>query len=65
MVATNLIDAKQECSANKQCSMFYDVYGGGYKFFACEISSKVDSSTAGSVLYKKGDTSILVSLISV
>ena len=53
MTSENLLDAKQECSQNPKCTMFYDSCGHGYGFFFCTKMSERDSSGCGSILHIK------------
>ena len=53
--ATNLNDAKLECSANPECRMFDDKGGRGERFTWCEGRAEVRVCPHGNVLYKKNN----------
>ena len=53
MTATTLSDARTECSENVNCHMFYDVFGFGDSFYACENTASIKGTEWGSILYQK------------
>ena len=58
MAATNLKDAKLECSANSDCLMFDDKGGKGERFGWCDGTAEIRVCTKGNVLYTKGNKNI-------
>ena len=58
----NLLDAKEECTQNLQCTMLYDDCGNGNSFRPCN-SKVISKSVCNSILYRKGATGKLVQLI--
>ena len=58
----NLLDAKDECTQNSQCTMLYDNCGNGNSFRPCS-GTVISKSGCNSILYRKGATGKLVELI--
>ena len=50
---TTLSAAKDKCSANSKCTMFYDMAGLGNKFRLCYDSTDIKLSTNGAIIYRK------------
>ena len=55
MNATNVNDAKLECSANPECRMFDDKGGRGKRFTWCENTAETRKCPYGNVLYSKNN----------
>ena len=53
LTSKNLLNAKQECSQNQNCTMFYDRCGKGNEFWFCSDVSETKDSTCDSILYSK------------
>ena len=54
----SFLEAKEACSINEKCDMFYD-RRGIKKYYLCEGSSTVKQSSKGSILYRKKGIYIL------
>ena len=50
---SNIIDAINECTKNKNCGMFFDNKGEMNEFILCNDGDDIELSSVGSVLYIK------------
>ena len=51
----DLSEAKETCSGDSNCYMFYDFNGTGNAFEYCSDAAELKSSSHGSILYKPGN----------
>ena len=61
MTSTNLHSAKQECTRNPYCDMFYDEQRESSVFYMCESAAYVwmsSTNSIGSTLYYDGNPNI-------
>ena len=60
MTSSTLDEAKEECSNDPTCTMFYrhcpeGLFTGGDDYRKCNVSSVIRSSACGSIVYTKGN----------
>ena len=54
------LEAKEACSIDRKCKMFYDFRGRGY-YYQCGYSSSIKWSESGSILYDKNKSMCVIS----
>ena len=52
LTSSNANDAKNECSNDPSCHMFYQYGGALQQFYACENKALIRASSFGSILYQ-------------
>ena len=63
MLSTTFELAKETCSEDKQCEMFYDNEGKGNYFILCYSPATTHSSSRNSILYMKNGKTLVFILV--